>query len=123
MRVGRQQGGYTLMMVAVSLLLLLAAAAFAIDLSAMRLDRALDQRVADAAASAGALATYELNGQEGCEQALAYVQVNLPQAGTLPTSSCSTIPATCDPAIPTVLTQPAGRFTITLIYPVPDAHP
>jgi hypothetical protein len=114
--------GFSLMMVALSLMLLLGVAAFAIDLSAMRLDRALDQRVADAAASAGALGAYETNGQTGCETAIAYVQLNAPQIGPLATAGCSTVPATCDPATPTEVTQTVGRFTVTMVYPVPDGN-
>ncbi len=110
------------MMVALSLIMLLGVAAFAIDLSAMRLDRTLDQRVADAAASAGALATYESGGQTGCETALAYVELNVPQIGSLATSGCSSVPASCDPLIATEVTQTAGRFTVTMVYPVPDAN-
>lgn len=117
----RNDRGYSLMMVAASLLLLLGVAAFAIDLSAMRLDRALDQRVADAAASAGALTTYESGGQIGCETALAYVELNLPQVGALATGGCSTIPATCDPTTATVIAQTSGGFTVTVVYPVPDS--
>lgn len=66
----RSEGGYTLIMVAASMFLILGGAAFAIDLSAVRLDRASDQRVTDTAAAAGAMAVASGTGIAGCETAL-----------------------------------------------------
>lgn len=116
-------GGYSLVMVALTLALLLGAAAFAVDLASLRLDRAVDQKVTDAAASAGALANYEVSAQAGCEDALAYVAINSREISALDDSGCATTFASaCNPTTPRVLTQTTGRFTVTVVNPVPDNH-
>ena len=114
--------GFSLIMVAISLFLLLGAAAFAIDLSAIRLDRATDQRVTDAAAAAGALAVASGGGVKGCETALAYVALNTPQMSPLSTAGCASFNAGCNPTFGSAYTQTSGRFTVTFVYPVPDGH-
>jgi hypothetical protein len=114
--------GYSLIMVAISLFLLLGAAAFAIDLSAIRLDRASGQRVTDAAAAAGALAVAEGNAVQGCQTALAYVALNTPQMSALSTAGCSSFNAACNPTFGSAYTQTSGRYTVTFVYPVPDGH-
>jgi hypothetical protein len=119
----RAEEGFSLIMVAISLFLLLGAAAFAIDLSAIRLDRATDQRVTDAAAAAGALAVAAGDGVDGCEAALAYVALNTPQMSPLSTAGCSSFNAGCNPTFGSEYTQTSGRFTVTFVYPVPDGHP
>lgn len=118
----RTEGGYAVIMVAASLLLLFAAAAFAVDLSAVRLDRATDQRVTDTAAAAGALAVANGNGVKGCEAALAYVAINSDEITSLATTGCSTFSSACNPAIAHELSQDSGRYTVTFVYPVPDGH-
>jgi hypothetical protein len=118
----RAEGGYTLIMVAASMFLLLGAAALAIDLSAVRLDRASDQRVTDTAAAAGALSVASGNGIAGCETALAYVTVNTPGISSLDLSGCASFSTSCSATVAREYTQVAGRFTVTYVHPVPDSH-
>lgn len=116
------ESGATMILAAASIFLLIGVAALAVDLSGLRLDRAIDQRVADAAASAGALTVFETgDGQAGCATALAYVDANADGINSLDTD-CTTLAATCDPATPGAVTKPNGRFVVTIVYPVTDAH-
>ncbi len=116
------EGGYTLVMVAASMFLLLGAAAFAVDLSAVRLDRASDQRVTDTAAAAGALEVASSNGMMGCETALGYVALNTPGISSLDLSGCATFATSCNANTAREYTQVAGRFTIKYVHPVPNGH-
>lgn len=110
------------MLVAASLLLLFGVASIAVDLSAMRLDRALDQRVADTAATAGAFELAKGDGQLGCETALAYVALNIPGLPPLDHSGCAAFEGTCSHDAPEEITVTAGRFTIRVVHPVADDH-
>ncbi len=103
---------------------LLAVAALVIDLGAIRVNRAVSQTVADAAATAGALESEGVDGQLGCETALDYLEINLPTAGTFTGADCLTMPTTCDPATPAVsTTAAAGDWVATITYPVRDDSP
>lgn len=106
--------GYALVTVAASLFLLMGLAAYVVDLSAIRLDRAADQRITDAAASAGALATFEGSAVDGCKAALAYVEINTEGISGLDDTVCD--------GFSTSLTVSSGRWDITLVTPVPDSH-
>ena len=114
--------GYVLVMVAISLFLLLGVAAFAIDLAAIRLDRAADQKVTDSAAAAGALDLATGNGQDACATALAYVTLNTPGLAPLDASGCGTFAAACNAFVASEYSQNSGRFTISFVYPVPNGH-
>lgn len=114
--------GFAAIMVAASMFLILAAAAFAIDLSAVRLDRATDQRVTDMAAAAGAVAGATANSVNGCETALAYVALNMPAISALDTSGCTAFAPACSASLAREYTQTAGRFTVRFVHPVPDGH-
>ncbi len=116
------EGGYVLVLVAILLFLLLGVAAFAIDLAAIRLDRAADQKVTDTATTAGALDLATGNGQDACETALAYVALNTPGLPPLDTSGCGTFAGACNPFVASEYSQVSGRFTITFVYPVPNGH-
>jgi hypothetical protein len=118
-----QESGATMILAAATIFLLIGVAALAVDLSGIRLDRAIDQRVADSAASAGALTVFETgNGRTGCAVALAYVEANSGGITGLATD-CSTIPETCDAATtPAGFTQSNDRFDVTVVYPVTDGH-
>jgi Flp pilus assembly protein TadG len=120
-RARSDESGATMILAAASVFLLIGVAALAVDLSGIRLDRAIDQRVADAAASAGAISVFTSDGQEGCEVALAYVDANVAGISGLDTD-CSSLPASCDPATPIEVTKSNDRFTVTIVYPVTDAH-
>lgn len=115
--------GYAVVMVAASLLMLMGTAALVVDLSALQLDRATDQRVTDAAASAGALATFEESAVEGCEAALDYVRINA-SVGSVDDSGCSgTFSSSCIAGMAArPLVVSAGRYTITVVNPVPNGH-
>lgn len=119
----RNDRGAVAVLVAASLLMLFGIAAYAVDLSAVRLDRAADQRITDAAASAGALANFEGTAVEGCEDALAYVAINTAGITTLDDSECSVEFGTaCSAGDARELTEPSGRWSITVVNPVPDNH-
>jgi hypothetical protein len=115
------ESGATMILAAAVIFLLIGVAALAVDLSGIRLDRAIDQRVADAAASAGAISVFEADGQAGCETAFAYVQANASEISGLDLD-CSSMPATCDPFTPFPVTKSNGRFDVTVVYPVTDDH-
>ena len=119
----RSDKGATLYIVAIALVLLMGAAALAIDLAALRLDRSADQKVTDSAASAGALAAISSGGQEACEAALAYAAINAEEVASFDASGCLSFSNSCDPTMPESWTTSAGRFTITITYPVDDNHP
>lgn len=119
---GESDRGASLFMVVISLVLLLGAAAIAIDLAAMRLDRSADQKVTDSAASAGALAAHDSGGQEACRAALGYVAANADEIGALDDSGCATaFSASCTPG--QTLLVSSGRYAITVVFPVGDTDP
>ncbi|MDX1448737.1 MAG: hypothetical protein R3246_06690, partial [Acidimicrobiia bacterium] len=118
-----QEGGFVLVFVAAALFLVLGAAAFAIDLSAVRVDRATDQRVADTAAAAGALEVAEGRPVAGCQQALAYVAINMPGLGSLDSSGCASFSSPCSAATPRVYEQVKGRYTVRYVHPVVNSDP
>jgi len=122
-RLRSDESGATMILAAATIFLLIGVAALAVDLSGIRLDRAIDQRVADSAASAGALTVFETgNGRTGCAVALAYVDANSGGITGLATD-CATIPETCDAATtPAEFTQSNDRFDVTIVYPVTDGH-
>lgn len=117
----RHEEGATMVFIAATLFLLIGVAALTVDLSGIRLDRAIDQRVADSAASAGAIDIFEIDGATGCATAISYVEANAGVTG-LDSTNCSTIPSTCDPTTPSVITTSDGRLDVTIIHPVPDDH-
>lgn len=122
-RHGKEDGGYAMIMFALTLMLLLGASALAIDLSAIRLDRESDQRVADMAASAGALTAATTNGIKGCEVALDYVAANSPDIPSIDKSGCSAFGNTCSTSTQVKeFEQTAGRFSISVAYPITDDH-
>lgn len=122
-RVGTREDGYVLIFVAAALFLVLGAAAFAIDLSAVRLDRATDQRVADTAAAAGAMEVASGRSVAGCQNALAYVSINMPDLGALDSSGCASFSTTCSPSTPRIYEQQVGRYTVRYVHPVVDSDP
>lgn len=121
-RSGDSERGYALVLTSLALMVLLGASALAVDLSALRMDRATDQRVTDAAATAGALSVASSNGKTGCETALAYVVINTPGIDSLDNSGCAPFVAACVATQPREYTQTSGRFTITVVHPVTDDH-
>lgn len=118
----RSDRGASMLLLAMSLMMLMGAAAIAVDLAAMRVDRSADQKVTDSAASAGALEVLEGSGQDACETALAYVAINSEEIGSIDSSGCSTsFPGACSAGDSHTVTS--GRFTITVTHPVADSDP
>ncbi len=115
------EGGYALILTSLTLVLLLGASALAIDLSAVRMDRAADQRVTDISATAGALGAVK-GGSEACKSALAYITANAPEIGVLDPAGCTVFAGSCDPMVARETQLVSGRFTIMVVHPVPDAH-
>lgn len=120
----RSDRGASIFMLAISLFLLIGASAVAVDIGAIWLDRSTDQKVTDAAAAAGILAAYETSSQAACEAALTYVAVNTPDIDSVDTSGCaSTFGGICDDLTPRELPPvSAGRYEITVTYPVEDGN-
>jgi hypothetical protein len=116
--------GVSLVLVAMSLTVLFGAAALAVDIGAIWLDRSTDQKITDSAASAGALDALTTDGQTACESALAYVAVNANDIPSLDASACATtFTGPCDPLLARSLPPvTSGRYTITVTYPVPNGH-
>jgi Flp pilus assembly protein TadG len=120
----RDERGATLVMVVVTLLVLLGVSAIVIDLSAVRSDRSAEQKVTDSAAASAALAAVDGNGRDACRAALAYVVVNSREIASLDDSGCvSAFSASCVANRPESHVVTAGRYTITITYPVTDDHP
>lgn len=121
-RIGER--GATMVFIAASMFLLIGIAAFVVDLSGIRLDRAVDQRVTDAAATAGAISVFNGDGETGCQTALGYVAVNASEINPVGfDTTCPNIAtiASCDPTtLPQTDSKVSGRYTISVTYPVPD---
>jgi hypothetical protein len=118
----RSDRGASAVILAISLFLLIGASAIALDVAAVWLDRSTDQKVTDAAAAVGVLETVETGGQAGCEAALTYVGSNTADLDSVDTSGCGVFDKVCDPFDVTERTVSAGRYDITVVYPVSDDH-
>ncbi len=119
-----RERGAVLLTVVFAMVTLLAIAALVIDLGAIRVNRAVSQTVADAAATAGALEVYDGDGRRGCETALDYLELNLPSAGPFTGGDCLIFTTECDPLTPSVTTTAtAGDWIATITYPVLDGSP
>ena len=115
----RSDRGASIFMLAISLFLLIGASAIAVDIGAIWLDRSTDQKVTDAAAAVGILEAYETGGEAACEEALTYVAVNTPDLNSIDTTGCVDFDKICDnAALATEKTFFAGRYEITVVYPV-----
>jgi hypothetical protein len=120
----RSDRGASIFMLAISLFLLIGASAVAVDIAAIWLDRSTDQKVTDAAAAAGIMEAYQTGSQAACETALTYVAVNTPDIDSVDTSGCaSTFAGVCDDMAPRELPPvSAGRYDLTVVYPVQGGH-
>ena len=100
-----------------------------VDLSAMREDRRAEKLAADAAATAGAIKLNALSGvadaNAACEEAWRFLRVNLTGATTAmsacPTASFPSSFTTC-PSTARSVSGAAGPWSVTITWPVPDAH-
>jgi len=120
----RSDRGASIFMLAISLFLLIGASAIAVDIGAIWLDRSTDQKVTDAAAAAGIMEAFQTSSQAACETALTYVAVNTPDLDSVDTSGCATeFSGVCDASLPPrELEVSAGRYEITVVYPVPGTE-
>jgi len=120
----RSDRGASIFMLAISLFLLIGASAIAVDIGAIWLDRSTDQKVTDAAAAVGIMEAFATGGPAACEQALNYVAVNTPDLDSVDTSGCaSAFSGVCDDLTSRELPPvSAGRYEITVVYPVVGNH-
>lgn len=123
-RVRFDEGGAVLVIVSLSLVALLTVAALVLDLGMVRLNRSTSRVAADAAATAGAIDASGGDGRAGCETALDYLELNLPQVDILDGANCLSFPTTCDATTPAATTTGSdGNWVATVTYPVPDDSP
>lgn len=107
-------------------------AAVVVDLSSMRENRRLERLAADAAATAGAAKLSPLAGQASpqaaCQEAWRFLKVDLPGAsGATPACSLTNFPSTIttcpSPAVTRTQSGPAGSWTVTIAWPIPNDDP
>ncbi|MEE8491499.1 MAG: hypothetical protein V3S60_07635 [Acidimicrobiia bacterium] len=114
--------GSALVIGALSVFLLAIMAAFALDLGALRNERAAGQLSVDAAAASAVVYVAEGNGIKACETALAYMALNTARASAFAGADCSSFPTTCDDTtLPAITSGTEGEMTVTIAYPVPDS--
>jgi hypothetical protein len=120
----RSDRGASIFMLAISLFLLIGASAIAVDIAAIWLDRSTDQKVTDAAAAVGIMEAFQTSSQAACETALTYVAVNTPDIDSVNTTDCATeFSGVCDASLPPrELEVSAGRYDLTVVYPVDDTN-
>lgn len=120
----RGDRGVTVVIVGISIMMLMTVTALVVDLSLLRNDRRADQKIADAAATAGALALATGNGKDACIQARAHLEANTPEVTSFSGLDCSGFVDFCDPSTaPVSTTGTAGPYRVQIVHPVPDAHP
>jgi hypothetical protein len=122
----RERGAF-LVTVAAGMVAFLMIAALVIDLGALRMDRRADNLAADLAVTAGVAALDPFSGSDAeiaCQRTWEYSLVNLADEG-LPSTIPNCVPfgAPCDPALARTATGTAGPYTISIVHPIPDAHP
>ena len=124
-RVRRSDRGYIVVLLAALISTLLIVTALVIDLSLLRDDRRADQKVADAAGTAAAVALATTSdGQWACANALDSATRNLPGVTSFTGADCSVFPTYCDPTTPSKSTTgTSGPYTLTIVHPVNDFHP
>ena len=118
----RSDAGASIFMLAISLFLLIGASAIAVDIAAIWLDRSTDQKVTDAAAAVGVLEAMTSGGQSACETALTYVAKNTADIDSIDTSGCTAFSGACVEGAERELPVSAGRYDLTVVYPVPHDH-
>lgn len=118
----RSDRGASVFMLAISLFLLIGASAIAVDIAAIWLDRSTDQKVTDAAAAVGVLEAMTTGGQSACETALNYVATNTADMDSIDTSGCTAFSGACVEGAERELPVSAGRYDLTVVYPVPHDH-
>jgi len=119
---GRGERGAVLILTVFALAFIAAVAALAIDLAAVRNDRADNQVAVDSAAAAGILSHTEEGGIVACQTALEYLQTVMKV--TVTGAGCSGFAERCTPTTASVSTTgTAGDLSITITHPVEDSDP
>src|SRR5918996_842715 len=118
----RSDRGASIFMLAISLFLLIGASAIAVDIAAIWLDRSTDQKVTDSAAAVGVLEAMNFGGQAACETALNYVAQNTADLDSIDTSGCTAFSGACVEGAARELPVSAGRYDLTVVYPVTTNH-
>lgn len=124
-RQGRACGerGMVVALIGMVVMIMVTITALVIDHGFLRNDRRADQKVADAAAAAGALKLGTGTGQEACETALAHLVTNTPGVTAFAGVDCSAFPVFCTPATAAkTATGTAGRYRVQIVHPVPGNH-
>jgi Flp pilus assembly protein TadG len=108
--------------------LLFLAGALVVDIGGLQLDRRMERSSTDSAATAGAafLNPSDPNSpSDACRNAFEYVALDLQDEGTMTHGACSVLNGTCvdGSTASRVVTGTAGRYTVTVTYPVPDNSP
>lgn len=117
------ESGSTFVIVSAGIVGLLASAALVIDLGMIRASRASAQIAVDAAASAGAMELRTGTGEDACNAALGYLELNLEGNPTFSGIDCSYMPTTCSDTTGAVTgTDNSGDWTLDIVHPVPDDH-
>lgn len=120
--------GAVLPMVAILIVVLMVVASFVVDLGGVRVERAANQLIADASATAGALTAAETgSGVDVCNDVKAYVAMNTSRIGSfgdLDGIDCDAFPTSCDGAtaehrVSTVV----NGVTVEIAFPVADDSP
>lgn len=123
--VRRNERGYVLVLLSVSMTAMVIMAAIVVDLSFLRDDRRTDQKVADSAgADAAVMLATTTRGQDACRAAFENVKLNVPEIDTITGQDCSTFANSCDVTTASkTTTGVSGPYTVTVVYPVEDDHP
>ncbi|MDQ1465620.1 MAG: hypothetical protein QOH10_35 [Actinomycetota bacterium] len=126
-RGARSEDGVAAVFTIVVLFALLGIAALVLDLGGLRVQRAHDRGAADLAATAAAQSLSTSNGVDmvsACTEAWNYTLANISNATPVGSMPCSlNFSGACVATIARTATATAGRFTVTITNPVPDANP
>ena len=120
----RDERGMVVVLVGVSMMMIMAIAALVIDVSFLRNDRRTDQKIVDAAATAGAVELPQSNGEGACEAAVAYLDAQIDGVSDLSTVNCENFHEFCDPSTTSkTVSGILGDYRVEVVHPVPDWHP
>ena len=123
-RTRRDERGMIVVLIGVSMMMIMAIAAIVIDVSFLRNDRRADQKIADAAAAAGAVALSQTNGEGGCAATVDYLDAHIDGVADLSSLNCETFVEFCDPSTSSkAIAGIMGDYRVEIVHPVPDTHP
>ena len=123
-RTRRDERGMIVVLIGVSMMMIMALAALVIDVSFLRNDRRADQKIADAAATAGAVALSQTNGEGGCQAVVDYLDAHIDGVAELSSLNCQRFHEFCDPSTASEsVSGIIGDYRVEIVHPVPDWHP